>query len=150
MAGSPSVNEIDSEKKLSILSKLKENPRGMTIKQISESLELSRETVAKHVLALEYENEIYTVKFGNAEVYITNHKQFRDMDRIPINLGNRTIFLNRLNNDFGQFILISETRKKGDGWEKKGSVLIPTDKVKAIIKALKDIDERPAKIQQET
>lgn len=132
-----------------ILTVLKGNPRGMTIKQLSEQLDVSRETVKKSILALEYQNEIYPVKFGNAEVYVLNHKKIRDMDRIKLNFDSRTIFLNRLKNDYGEFILISETRKKGEKWEKMGSVLIPPDRVKEFIKALKDMDERPLKVQEE-
>ncbi|MFA6550872.1 MAG: hypothetical protein WCT36_06005 [Candidatus Gracilibacteria bacterium] len=130
-----------------ILGKLKENLRGMTISQLVEATGISRETITKHLLALGYENEVYTVKFGNAEVFCSNHRKVRDKDTVKVSLGNRTFFVNRLNNEFGDFIKIAETRKIGEKWETKGSILVPPEALKQFIEALKEIDERPEKLQ---
>lgn len=130
-----------------ILGQLKENLRGMTISQLVERTGISRETITKHLQALEYQNEIYTVKYGNASVFCSNHRKVKDKDTIKVSLGNRTLFVNRLNNEFGDFIKISETRKKGDQWETKGSILIPPEGLKEFIEALKEIESRPGKLQ---
>lgn len=130
-----------------VLGKLKENLRGMTISQLVESTGISRETITKHLLALGYENEVYTVRYGNAEVFCSNHRKVKDKDTIKVVLGNRTLFVNRLNNEFGDFIKISETRKKGEKWETKGSILVPPEGLKEFIEALKEIEERPEKLQ---
>ena len=130
-----------------ILVKLKDNLRGMTISQLVESTNFSRETITKHLQALEYENEIYTVKYGNASVFCSNHRKVKDKDTIKVSLGSRTLFVNRLNNEFGDFIKISETRKKGEKWETKGSILVPPEGLKEFIEALKEIEARPEKLQ---
>jgi DNA-binding transcriptional ArsR family regulator len=132
-----------------ILGKLKENLRGMTISQLVEATKISRETVTKHLLALGYENEVYTVKYGNAEVFCSNHRKVRDKDTIRVNMGSRTLFINRLNNEFGDFIKIAETRKVGEKWEPKGSVIIPPDALPDVIKALESIEKRPNEINKE-
>jgi predicted transcriptional regulator len=130
-----------------ILGKLKENLRGMTISQLVDATGISRETITKHLLALGYENEVYTVRYGNAEVFCSNHRKVRDKDTIKVSIGNRTIFVNRLENEFGEFIKVSETRKIGEKWETKGSILVPPEGLKEFINALKEIQERPEKLQ---
>ena len=138
----------DGPKEL-ILAKLRDNLRGMTVSQIVEATSFSRETITKYLQALEYENEIYTVKYGNARVFCSNHRKIRDKDSIKITLGNRTLFVNRLNNEFGDFIKISETRRRGEKWETKGSILIPPEGLSEFIRALNEIESRPKKLQNE-
>lgn len=146
-----SVEGADSlDTKTKILETIRKNPRGMTIKQIGEGLELSRETVTKHVKSLEYENEVYTVRFGNAEVFCGNHRKYRDKDTIRLNFGSRTLFINRLENDFGEFIKISETRKKENKWEQKGSILVSPENLNDLIDALKEVEQRPKQVQAES
>jgi len=142
------ANDDNSSRTL-ILNKLTENPRGMTIRQLVEATDLSRETVTRHLMALGYQNDVYTVKFGNVEVFCSNHRKVKDKDTVRVNCGNRTFFVNRLENEFGEFIKISETRKKGEKWETKGSILVPPESLKSFIHALKEIEERPTKIQKE-
>lgn len=136
----PSQKEETAKQHL--LKILDENKRGLTITQISEISNFSRETISKHLKILEYENEIYNKKFGNVQVFYRNHRKFKDKDTIPIHLGNRTIFTNLLENEYGEFIKIAETRKIGDNWVQKGSIMIPFDKTSELIKALEAIEKR--------
>jgi len=153
--GDQKVTNSDSYKlreennKKCMLDVLNDNKRGLTIKDIADKTGFSRETISKHLQALEYENEIYTQKFGNVLVAYPNHKKVRDKDVLRIDAGSRAIFLNRLENEFGEYILISETRKTENGWEKKGSVLIPPDKVKELVAKLSDMEERAKRILKE-
>lgn len=136
------MEQTDDTEKI-ILSKLKENLRGFTIKQIVEATGFSRETVTRHIRALEYQNEVYLVRFGNVDVYCSNHRKFPDRDTQKIVLRGRTIFINRLENEYGELIKISETRKKGDKWEPKGSVIFNPSDLPKIIEALTKVLERP-------
>lgn len=140
--GELSLQEREGQNKDRIFGILKKNPRGMTIHQLAKASELARETVAKHLQALEYENEVYSQKFGNVQVYYSNHRGVKDKDVISLKLGGRTIFVNRLENEFGEFVKISETRKAGETWEKKGSILVPFKDLKEFIKRLREIEER--------
>ena len=141
-------NEADTASTASkILQTLKGNPRGMTIKQIVDTTGFSRETVTRHLIELGYHNEVYTVRFGNADVYCSNHRKYRDKDVIRVDCGNRTLFINRLENDFGEFIKISETRKVGDEWVPKGSILVSPNHLSDFIEGLKKIKERPNEVQ---
>ena len=137
-----SLQEKERQNKERIFGILKENPQGMTINQLAETSELARETVSKHLQALGYENEVYNHKFGNVQVIYSNHRAVKDKDTMKLSLGNRTIFMDRLENEFGEFVKISETRKTGENWEKKGSILMPYDNLKEFIEKLKEIKDR--------
>ncbi|MFN7990601.1 MAG: HTH domain-containing protein [Candidatus Micrarchaeia archaeon] len=136
------------ELKDKILHLLKQNRRGMTIKQLGEDTGVSRETISKNLQALEYENEVYPVKFGNVQVYCSNHRKYKDRDVLKLNFGNRTIYINRLENEFGEFIKISETRKKEGNWKSMGSILVPPNDLQKLIDALKSIEERPGELEK--
>src|SRR3989344_4758453 len=99
--------------KVELLKILTTDPRGLTVAKICELSGFTRETVSKHLKLLEHENEIYSKKFGNVLVFYRNHRKFKDKDTIRLNLGNRTIFANLLENEYGEFIKLAETRKIG-------------------------------------
>jgi predicted transcriptional regulator len=132
----------EAQNRQSIIQTLISNPRGLTINDVAGNCSLSRETAVKHLQALELQNEVYTKHFGNVQVFYSNHRKLKDKDVIKLNWGNRTIFINLLENEYGEFAKISETRKVGEKWETKGSVLIPKEKLDEFVLALKDTSKR--------
>jgi len=119
--------EKEQEVRLKLLGYLKNNPKGKHISDIQKETGISRKTLEKHLSSLDYENEIYCKQFGPTRVFYPNHR-FHHIDFEVIKMKNRTIWANILENEYGLFILIRETRKIKDKWTTKGSVLIPIEK----------------------
>ncbi len=134
--------EKEEQNKIKILNFIVKNPRGVTISDIKKSLNLSRETISKHLLGLLYENEIYEVKYGNTSVYLPNHKKVHDKDFQIISMPTRKIYVNLLENEFGEYIKISEVRKNKEEWIKMGSILIPLDKIREFRDKINEIMRR--------
>ena len=89
------------------------------------------------------------MRFGNVDVCCSNHRKFPNRDTHKIDLGNRTIFINLLENEYGELIKISETRKKGDKWESKGSVIFNPSDLPKIIEALNKVLGRSHLLKKE-
>ena len=112
-----------------LLDFLKKNPRGLTTTDIQKETKISRKTLEKHLQLLVYENELYMKQFGSTRVYYPNHRMhYLDFEKLTIN--NRTYWFDIMKNEFGNFLVIQEKRKSGDNYTTKGSILIPSDKIK--------------------
>lgn len=126
-----------------ILETLKQNERGLTINDLAGKTKLTRDTIVRHVTSLAYQDEIYTMKYGNVSVYYPNHRQVRGLDRLTVECGpGRTIYLNMLRNQFGDFLNISELRNIGGQSEKMGSIILPPEYLKELITSLQQIAKR--------
>lgn len=121
-----------------LLSFIKNNPKGMTTTDIMKATKISRKTLEKHLQLLNSENEIYMKQFGPTRVYYPNHR-VHHLDFEKLQLKNKTIWFDILENEFGRYLLIQEKRKQGNEWITKGSVLIPLDSGKQFVNALKKI-----------
>jgi|TARA_B100000315_G_C14305650_1_gene463903 predicted transcriptional regulator len=127
---SPDDKEFATKEKL--LKFLVNNPKGLHITDIQKQTGISRKTLEKHLNILEYENEIYCKQFGPTKVYYPNNRIHHN-DFEVLKLKNRNIWSNIIENEYGTFLLIRETRLIKDKWLPKGSVLIPLEKGKQFI-----------------
>ena len=57
-----------------ILEILKENPRGMSVRQISEAIGMNRVTVARYLDVLRTSGRVEMVPYGQAKVYFLSHR----------------------------------------------------------------------------
>lgn len=57
-----------------ILEVLKENPRGMSVRQISEAIGMNRVTVARYLDVLRTSGRVEMVPYGQAKVYFLSHR----------------------------------------------------------------------------
>ncbi len=121
-----------------LLNFLKKNPKGLTTTEIMKSTKISRKTLEKHLQLLSSENEIYMKQFGPTRVYYPNHR-VHHLDFEKLQLKNKTIWFDIVENEFGRFFLIQEKKKDNGEWTTKGSVIIPIDSGKEFIKALNNI-----------
>ncbi len=127
---SPDDKEIAIRDKL--LKFLISNPKGLHITDIQKQTGISRKTLEKHLNTLEYENEIYCKQFGPTKVFYPNNRIHHN-DFEVLKLKYRNIWSNIIENEYGTFLLIRETRLVKSNWISKGSVLIPLDKGKEFI-----------------
>lgn len=138
----PAFEREDKNRKI-ILEFLTGNPRGVTIADVKEKTGVSRETASRHLRALEYENQIYTKMFGNVQVFYLNHRPVRDKDRLPpIEKGNRRLYVNLLENEYGEYVTITEQRKMDNAWKTKGSIMLDVDVVSSLDSALDNLMKR--------
>jgi len=133
---SPDDKEIETKQKL--LKFLIGNPKGLHITDIQKQTGISRKTLEKHLNMLEYGNEIYCKQFGPTKVYYHNTKIHHN-DFEVLKLKNRNIWSNIIENEYGTFLLIRETRLVKNNWISKGSVLIPLDKGKEFIESIQKL-----------
>ena len=118
-----------------VLNYLKKNPRGKTTTELNKELNISRKTIEKHLQLLVSENEIYLKQFGPTRVYYPN-KRIHYLDFKKINLNNRTIWFDLMENEYGKYLLIQEKREEGKEFITKGSILIPLNKAKLFVNSL--------------
>jgi len=121
-----------------VLSYLKKNPRGKTTTELNKELKISRKTIEKHLQLLASENEIYLKQFGPTRVYYPN-KRIHYLDFKKINLNNKTIWFDLMENEYGRYLLIQEKRKEKEDYVTKGSILIPLDKARFFTKELNNL-----------
>ena len=121
-----------------VLNFLKSNPKGLTTTDIMKATKISRKTLEKHLQLLSSENEIYMKQFGPTRVYYPNHR-VHHLDFEKLQLNNKTIWFDLLENEFGRFLLIQEKKKSDGKWVTKGSVLIPIKSGKVFVKALNKV-----------
>jgi len=118
-----------------VLSYLKKNPRGKTTTELNKELKISRKTIEKHLQLLASENEIYLKQFGPTRVYYPN-KRIHYLDFKKINLNNKTIWFDLMENEYGKYLLIQEKREESKEFVTKGSILIPLNKAKLFVNSL--------------
>lgn len=118
-----------------VLEYLKKNPRGKTTTELNKELKISRKTIEKHLQLLVSENELYMKQFGPTRVYYPN-KRIHYLDFKKINLNNKTIWFDLMENEYGRYLLIQEKRKEGEEYFTKGSILVPLNKAKFFVNSL--------------
>ncbi len=118
-----------------LLGFLKKNPKGLTTTEIMKATKISRKTLEKHLQLLNSENETYMKQFGPTRVYYPNHR-VHHLDFEKLQLKNKTIWFDVLENEFGRSLLIQEKKKEDGKWATKGSVLIPIESGKEFARAL--------------
>ena len=135
-------NLSPDDKEIAIRDKLRKfligNPKGLHITDIQKQTGISRKTLEKHLNTLEYENEIYCKQFGPTKVYYPNNRIHHN-DFEVLKLKNRNIWSNIIENEYGTFLLIRETRLTKNKWVPKGSVLVPLEKGKEFISNLQKL-----------
>lgn len=129
-----------------VLNVIKEHKDGLTITDIADKVKKdikSRETVARAIEQLEYENEIYSKKYGTVKIVYPNNRAVHSKLTREINIGehkiNRKIYIDVLDNEYGDFIRISEKKFVKNKWENKGSIIIPPAELSKFKKALDEI-----------
>ncbi|MBU2634229.1 MAG: HTH domain-containing protein [Nanoarchaeota archaeon] len=118
-----------------VLEYLKKNPRGKTTTELGKELKISRKTIEKHLQLLVFENEAYMKQFGPTRVYYPN-KRLHYLDFKKINLNNKTIWFDLMENEYGKYLLIQEKREENKEFITKGSILIPLNKAKLFVNSL--------------
>ena len=118
-----------------VLEYLKKNPRWKTTTELNKELKISRKTIEKHLQLLVSENEIYMKQFGPTRVYYPN-KRIHYLDFKRINLNNKTIWFDLMENEYGKYLLIQEKREEDKVFITKGSILIPLNKAKLFVNSL--------------
>ncbi|MBU2640152.1 MAG: HTH domain-containing protein [Nanoarchaeota archaeon] len=118
-----------------VLDYLKKNPRGKTTTELGKELKISRKTIEKHLQLLVFENEAYMKQFGPTRVYYPN-KRLHYLDFKKINLNNKTIWFDLMENEYGKYLLIQEKREEDKEFITKGSILIPLNKAKLFVNSL--------------
>ena len=118
-----------------VLDHLKKNPRGKTTTELNKELKISRKTIEKHLQLLVSENEIYMKQFGPTRVYYPN-KRIHYLDFKKINLNNKTIWFDLMENEYGKYLLIQEKREENKEFATRGSILIPLNKAKLFVNSL--------------
>jgi len=116
-----------------VLDFLKKNPKGKTTTEIGKELKISRKTLEKHLQLLVFENEIYMKQYGPTRVYYPNHR-LHYLDFEKLNFGNKTIWFDVMENEYGKYLLIQEKRKDKEDWVTKGSIMIPVKESKEFAK----------------
>ena len=133
-----SPDEKESAIKQKLIKFLVGNPKGLHITDIQKQTGISRKTLEKHLNMLEYENEIYCKQFGPTKVYYPNNRIHHN-DFEVLKLKKRNIWSNIIENEYGTFLLIRETRLVKDKWISKGSVLVPFNKSKEFIRNIQKL-----------
>ena len=77
-------------------------------------------------------------QFGPTRVYYPNHR-VHHLDFEKLQLKNKTIWFDILENEFGRSLLIQEKKKDNSKWVTKGSVLIPIESGKEFVRALNKV-----------
>lgn len=121
-----------------LLNFLKNKPKGLTTTEVMKATKISRKTLEKHLQLLTSENEIYMKQFGPTRVYYPNNR-VHHIDFEKLQLKNKTIWFDILENEFGRFLLIQEKKKDDGKWVTKGSVLIPIESGEEFVRALNKI-----------
>ena len=98
---------------------VKLNPEGVTLSMLCEALPFDKRTIEKHLYALQFTNEIYTIRLGRTVLYLSNLENTKRIKRRKT--GDTEYEISQVKNRFGEFVLIRQL-KNGDI---SGGVLIP-------------------------
>ena len=125
-----------------ILDFLVKNPKGLTMTQIVRGTKFSRKAIETHLRMLILENEIYMKQFGVTKVYFPNNK-IQHLDFEKFSYGNRTIWFDVLENEFGKYLLIQKKKKVDDSGAHEHSITIPLEQSEEFLKVLGKILNSP-------
>ena len=119
---------------------IKMNSNGITIGKIIENLHLDSRTVSKHLAIMEYTNEIYSEKIGNASIYYPNTRLMHPAAEKAFEMGSTELQAYIIRNTrIGDSVFIQE-KKKGEFKDDIGSgIMIPLDKFKDFVGFLNNI-----------
>lgn len=121
-----------------VLEFLKDNPRGLTMTELVKNTGFSRKAIEKHLQVLILENEIYMKKFGVTKVYYPSRK-IPHIDFERMDYGNRTIWFDILEGEFGRYLLIQKKKKMDKEWQHEHSITIPLEQTEKFSKVLNKI-----------
>jgi len=125
-----------------VLEFLKNNAKGLTMTDLVRGTKFSRKAIEKHLQVLILENEIYMKQFGVTKVYYPNHR-IHHFDFEKLSYGNKTIWFDLLENEYGKYLLIQKKKKVDKEWKHEHSLTIPLEQSKEFLKVLKKILQSP-------
>jgi len=121
-----------------LLDVLKNNPKGLTMTELTRSAKISRKTIEKHLQMLVLENEIYLKQFGITKVYYPNHR-IHHFDFEKLSYNNKMIWFDILENEFGRYLLIQKKKKVKNEWVHEHSLTLPLEQGEQFLKVLEKI-----------
>jgi len=130
----------DREKYLhdKLISVLKSNPKGLTMTDLVRITRFSRKAIEKHLEVLTLENEIYLKQFGNTKVYYPNSR-IHHVDFEKLDLNNKTIWFDILENEFGIYLLIQKKKNVENNWVNESSITVPLENCEQFSKIFEKI-----------
>ncbi|MFH1275820.1 MAG: hypothetical protein ABIH82_01805 [Candidatus Woesearchaeota archaeon] len=117
---------------------IKSNPNGVMMSSLVKGTRFSRKAIEKHLQVLILENEIYMKQFGITKVYYPNQK-VKHLDFEKLSYGNKIIWFDILENEYGKYLLIQKKKKVDDVWVHEHSITLPLDKSRDFLKVLEKI-----------
>ena len=84
------------------------------------------------------ENEIYMKQFGITKVYFPNQK-IKHLDFERLDYGNKTIWFDILENEYGTYLMIQKKKKVNNEWIHEHSITVPLKQCLEFSKVLKKI-----------
>lgn len=121
-----------------LLGVLRNNPKGLTMTELTRNAKISRKTIEKHLQVLILENEIYLKQFGITKVYYPNHR-IHHFDFEKLNYNSKIIWFDILENEFGRYLLIQKKKKAGNEWVHEHSLTLPLEQGEQFLKILEKI-----------
>jgi len=121
-----------------VLEVVKKNPKGLTMTELVKASGFSRKAIEKHLQILVLENEINMKQFGVTKVYYPSQK-VPHIDFEKMDYGNRTIWFDILEGDFGLYLLIQKKKKMGNEYMHEHSMTIPIEQVEKFSHVLNKI-----------
>ncbi len=121
-----------------ILNFLRKDPKGLTMTELVGGTKFSRKAIEKHLQVLILENEIYMKQFGVTKVYYPNHR-IQHFDFEKLSYGNKTVWFDVLENEYGKYLLIQKKKKSGDEWAHEHSITVPLEQGRNFLGSLKKI-----------
>ncbi|RLI73553.1 hypothetical protein DRP04_15670 [Archaeoglobales archaeon] len=106
------------------------NPEGVTISMLAENLPFDRKTIEKHLYALQFKNEVYSIRLGRTVLYLSNLKGAKKIGRKKI--GERVYELSQVRNRNGEFILIRQLKDNNTS----GGLLVPKEEFEEFVRFL--------------
>jgi hypothetical protein len=114
-----STSEKEKEIRHIIRETVKLNPNGVTLSMLCEALPFDKRTIEKHLYALQFTNEIYTIRLGRTTLYLSNLENAERIKKMTI--GDIEYEISQVKNRFGEFMLIKQIKNM----DVVGGILIP-------------------------
>ena len=121
---------------------IQKNPKGLTMTELVKGTNFSRKAIEKHLQVLILENEIYMKQFGVTKVYYPSQK-IPHLDFERMDYGNRTMWFDILEGEFGLYLLIQKKKKVENEWLHEHSITIPIEQGERFLKVLTKILHSP-------
>ena len=115
---------------------VKLNPEGVTLSMLCKALPFDKRTIEKHLYALQFTNEVYTVRLGRTTLYLSNLGNAERIKRRKI--GDFEYEISQVKNRFGDFVLVRQV----EGRDTKGGILIPRKLFSEFQKFLSEVGGR--------